>query len=154
MSLRGRPPRQCTYPGCPYSSTRSDTLQKHLKSHCTEPGCPYLVRNEHRLNHYATEHPHIFRAHTGKTYNFTPVLYKNNGSVRDKGWPEPNGWPRKRTPEEDAANEAFLRAVKADGRHFGTAVSPTGARTRRGSFFLANKGGTRRRTRRRNRRSN
>lgn len=140
MSGRGRPPRQCTYPGCPYSSTRSDTLKKHLESHCTEPGCAYFGNKKVLPNHYLMKHPNTFRAHTGKTY-------------KDKVWPEPNGWPKKRTPEEDAANEAFLRAVKADGRDFGTAVSPTDARNRRGSFFLANKGGTRRR-RRRSRRSN
>jgi len=147
MSQKGRPPRKCTYPGCQYSSTRSDTLKKHRESHCTEPGCANLVHNEHQLNHYVLKHPDIYRAHTGKTYSFLPVPYEN-GSVKNTGWLKPNAWPRKRTLEENKANTEFMNALKADGRNFGTAVSPTGARTRRGSFFEVSRNGGSRRTRR------
>jgi hypothetical protein len=111
-----------------------------------------LVQSEHRLNHYAAEHPYIFRAHTGKNYSFIPVPYGKNGGVGNEGWPKPNAWPRKRTPEEKNANTKFMNALKADGRNFGTAVSPTGARTRRGSFFEPTNGGSRR-TRRKTRRT-
>jgi hypothetical protein len=152
MSQRRGPSKKCTYEGCSYSSNRPSTLKRHRESHCTEPGCAYLVQSEHRLNHYAAEHPYIFRAHTGKNYSFIPVPYGKNGGVGNEGWPKPNAWPRKRTPEEKNANTKFMNALKADGRNFGTAVSPTGARTRRGSFFEPTNGGSRR-TRRKTRRT-
>ena len=148
MSQRRGPSRKCTYEGCSYSSNRPSTLKRHRESHCTEPGCAYLVQKEYLLNHHAAEHPYIFRAHTGKNYSFKPVPYGNNGSVKNTGWPKPNAWPRKRTLEENKANTEFMNALKADGRNFGTAVSPTGARTRRGSFFEVQRNGGSRRTRR------
>ena len=142
-------PKGCPHNGCAFSSAHSGALSHHFRRHCNYPGCTALVEPNERVEHYTAEHTFNPRAHTGKEYS-RKTTYRENGTPKNVGWLKPNSWPKPRTGEEAARNEAFMNALKAKGQTFGPAGSPTGPRTRRASFFEADGGGRRKTRRRRN----
>ena len=142
-------PKGCPHNGCTFSSAHSGALSHHFRRHCNYPGCSMLVEPNERVDHYAVDHTSNPRAHTGKEYS-RKTKYGKNGTFKNVGWLKPKSWPKPRTEEEAARNEAFMNALKAKGQTFGPAGSPTGPRTRRASFFEVDGGGRRKTRRRRN----